>query len=408
MNVFPKVDPARRTLIFASATHVWSDLFFAILVPLLVLMKEDPELDLSFAQVGLIRAVHSGASAVLQVPFGFAAEKAGEFWLLLGGNIWVAASFLGMAAASSYSVLFAWTLISGLGGGTQHPLASGLVSRVYDASRRSTAVGTVNFAGDLGKMAAPAAAWLLAVPFGWRATFRIVGLAGIAFMAISVAGRRLVGADRLLQIQERLAGDGIRGVRMAGYVNLSVVGVMDDAVRAAALTFLPFLMRDRGMSTEQIFGMLFLLLAGGAMGKLVCGWLDERYGSVTLIWGTKGLTAALLLATLVAPTIAMAPLVLVLGVGLNGTSSVLYASVAKFVPPQLRTRFYGIFYTTIQIGSTFSPFAYGVLADWLDLQATVVIMGLATALILPVSLSLRRHLLEPQVEYVPRDEPIRH
>ena len=371
-------------------------------------MKEDPELDLSFAQVGLIRAVHSGASAVLQVPFGFAAERAGEFWLLLGGNIWVAASFLGIAAASSYSLLFTWTLISGLGGGTQHPLASGLVSRVYDARGRSTAVGTVNFAGDLGKMAAPAAAWLLAVPLGWRATFRIVGLAGIAFMAISVVGRRFVGAGRPSHIQHRLSGDGIRGVRMAGYVNLSVVGVMDDAVRAAALTFLPFLMRDRGMSTEQIFGMLFVLLAGGAMGKLVCGWLDERYGSVKLIWGTKGLTAVLLLAAPFVPTIAIAPLVLVLGIGLNGTSSVIYATVAKFVPPQLRARFYGIFYTTIQVGSTLSPFVYGVLADWLDLQTTVVIMGLATGLILPVSLSLRRHLQEPQVEDLSRDEPIRH
>jgi len=408
MNLLTKGNQPRRILFFASATHVWSDLFFAMLVPLLVLMREDPELNMSFAQVGLLRAMHSGASAVLQIPFGLAAERAGEFWLLLGGNIWVAASFLGIAVASSYTLLSTWILFGGLGGGTQHPLASGLVSRVYDDHGRSMAVGTVNFAGDLGKMAAPVVTWLLAVPYGWRTTFRVVGLAGIVFMLISVIARRAVSVGGPVHIQSGLAADDLPRVRMAAYANLSVVGVMDDAVRAAALTFLPFLMRDRGMSTEQIFGMLFLLLAGGAMGKFVCGWLDERYGSVRLIWGTKGLTALLLLVVLVAPTISMAPLMVILGIGLNGTSSVIYATVAKFVPPQLRARFYGIFYTTIQVGSTLSPFLYGVLADWFGIKVTVVFMGLATGLILPVSLSLRRYLMESNRESMSINESVNY
>jgi fucose permease len=58
--------------------HVWSDLFFALLVPLLPFIKED--MGLSFTQVGLLRSVFSGASAILQVPAGLLAESAGEFW----------------------------------------------------------------------------------------------------------------------------------------------------------------------------------------------------------------------------------------------------------------------------------------------------------------------------------------
>ena len=380
-------------MVFASATHAWSDLFFALLVPLLVLIKEDPDLDLSFAQVGLLRTAHAGASAVLQVPFGFAAERVGEFWLLLGGNVWVAVGFLAMAAASSFPMLFSATLFGGLGGGTQHPLASGLVSRAYDEGGRSTAVGTVNFAGDLGKMAAPAVSWALALPLGWRTTLRYVGLAGIAFMVLSVITRRSVSAGR--PVHQRALDDDSDGehVNKSGFINLSVVGFLDDAVRAAAFTFLPFLMRDKGMSTEQIFFMLFLLLVGGAIGKFVVGWLDERYGSVSLIWGTKGVTAALLLAVLASPDLAMGPLLIALGIGLNGTSSVMYASVAKFVPLHLRSRYYGYFYTTIQVGSTLSPVAYGILADLLKIRWTIVIMAIATGIILPVSLSLRKHLV---------------
>ena len=385
---------SRRTLIFASATHVWSDLFFALMVPLLILMKEDPELNLSFTEVGLLRGAHSAASAALQVPFGFLAERIGEFWMLLGGNIWVAASFVILAAASSFPMLLFVTVIGGLGGGTQHPLASSLVSRIYDRRGRSTAVGTLNFAGDPGKMAAPAVALILAIPYGWRITMRVVGMAGVAFMFLSVFARKSVHGGKPSPEQSEALVDKVGAARVAAFIDLSVVGFLDSAARAAALTFLPFLLREKGMGTEQIFVMLILLLAGGAIGKFVCGWLDERYGSVMLIWGTKGLTAVLLLVVYVIPTPVMAPMMVVLGIGLNGTSSVLYATVAKFVPPRLRARFYSFFYTTGEIAGAVSPFVFGFIADALNIRAAIVVLGLVTILILPTSLSLRKHLAQ--------------
>ena len=383
---------ARQTLIFASATHIWSDFFFALLVPLLILIKEDPELNLTYTQVGLLRTVHTGASAALQVPFGFLAERVGEFWLLLGGNVWVAAGLVALAAAHGFQVIFWATLLGGLGGGTQHPLASSLVSRVYEGPRRSTAVGTVNFAGDPGKMAAPALAWLLAIPYGWRTAMRVAGLAGLAFMGLAAVARKGGIGGRPSREGARADTNTGSATNINGFIDLSVVGFVDSWVRAAALTFLPFLMSDKGMSTPQIFGLLILLLAGGAAGKFVCGWLDDRYGSVRLIWGTKGLSAALLLATLASPAVAMAPLMIVLGIGLNGTSSVLYATVAKFVPPRLRGRYYGMYYTAGEGAGALAPVIFGLIADLTNIRTTTAFLAIVTGMILPVSLPLRRHL----------------
>ena len=380
-----------RTLAFASANHVWSDLFFAMMIPLLPLIKEDPELGLSFTEAGLLRTVHSGASAVFQVPFGFLAEQVGEFWLILGGNLWVAGSMFAVGVASTFPWILGATLVGGLGGGTQHPLASSMVSRAYETGARSTAVGAVNFAGDLGKMAAPAIAWLIAIPFGWRATFKTVGISAIGFMLLSAFTRPGI-QTRAVKKSGASDGDGEGPVKVAGFVNLSIVGFLDSAARGAALTFLPFLMRDKGMSTEQIFGLLFLLLAGGAIGKLALGWLDERYGPVALIWLTKGVTVILLVAAIPTPNILLPPLVLALGIGLNGTSSVLYANVASFVPPGRRARLYGSFYTTNEVGSAIAPALYGALADLVNVKATIAVMGGITALILPVSLTLLPHL----------------
>ena len=78
-----------------------------------------------------------------------------------------------------------------------------------------------------------------------------------------------------------------------GFKILSVVGFIDGAIRAAALTFVPFILDDRGMEKTEIFVMLILLLAGGAFGKYICGWFSERHGLISIVWVTKASAAAL-------------------------------------------------------------------------------------------------------------------
>ena len=388
-----KAPRSRRTLIFGSTMHVWSDLFFALLVPLLPFIKED--MGLSFTQVGMLRSVFSGATAILQVPAGFLAESAGEFWMLVLGNMWVSAGLVAMALSQVFLVLLFVSGVGGLGGGTQHPLASSMVSRAYDDRGRATAVGTVNFAGDLGKMLAPLVAGIFAVRFGWRETFMIVGISGFVFMIASLFSRRAVDIGRPAASTtntSETSPDDTSAAKLGGFITLSGVGMLDSAVRTSALVFLPFVMDAKDMGPGQISAMLFLLFGGGAIGKFVCGWLGDRMDTISLIWATKGLTAVFLIASLATPVLLMAPLMVLIGIGLNGTSSVLYATVATLVPPGRRARFYGFFYTTNEVGTVAAPLAYGLVADIFSLNTTMIVMGVATAAILPASLTLRRHL----------------
>ncbi len=380
----------RRTLAFASATHVWSDLFYALLIPLLPIMRDDPALDLSYTEIGLLRTGFGTASVVLQVPAGFLAERWEEFWLLIAGNIWVGAGFLLMAALTSFVPLLAATVLGGLGGGTQHPLATSMVSRAYRDEGHSAAVGTVNFAGDIGKLLAPL---VVVIGLGWRSTMRLVGAAGIVFMALSMLTRRSVGPPRTDDAPVEGGSPSVRDAAAParGLFALGSIGFMDAATRTAALTFVPFVLADRGAGTREVLILLTLLLAGGAAGKYGCGWLDDRYGSMGLVWWTKGVTALLLLAILVTPVVSAPALMLVLGFGLNGTSSVLYAAVARFAPRDRRATTYGYYYTVTE-ASAIAPLIYGRIADMTNLRVTMMVMAAATALILPASLLVRRHL----------------
>jgi len=131
------------------------------------------------------------------------------------------------------------------------------------------------------------------------------------------------------------------------------------------------------------------VFAGGAAGKLVCACIGARIGAIPTVWLTEGLTAALILALL---PLALEPAIVVLaliGIVLNGTSSVLYGSVPELVARQRRARAFSIFYTgTIGAGAT-APVVYGLVADALGISTTLKIAAALVLLTLPLSLAIR-------------------
>src|SRR5438105_1433895 len=92
-----------RVLFIASALHVCNDAFFAVMYPIMPFIAA--ELGLSYSQVGLVKTVFSGSSALLQLPAGLLAERLGEYALLAWGNAWVGAGMLGIAAAGGLPIL---------------------------------------------------------------------------------------------------------------------------------------------------------------------------------------------------------------------------------------------------------------------------------------------------------------
>src|SRR5450432_3436631 len=173
--------PVWRVLLAAAALHACNDAFFYVLYPLLPFIAA--ELGLSYTEVGLVNAAFAGSSGLLQLPAGLLGQRWGEYALLAWGNGWVAVGLGAMAAATSFPLLLGMAVLAGLGGNLQHPLAASLVARAYAGRRRGLAIGTLNFAGDLGKLAAPGLVTVVAPGFGWRAALVSLGLFGVVFSA---------------------------------------------------------------------------------------------------------------------------------------------------------------------------------------------------------------------------------
>ena len=384
---------ARAVLGTACGTHFVHDGFSDILYVLFPVWAR--EFGLSFAQVGLLRTLYSGGMAAFQIPAGLLAERWGEARLLAAGTAATALGFVAAGFAGGYAALLGCLLAAGLGSGVQHPLSSSLVSKAYEDGRRRVALGTYNFSGDLGKVVVPAAV-AFAVPWlGWRGaveSFAAVGMATAGLVLLALTSLEVGYAPLAEDRAERRPGSdwGIRDVR--GFQALSVIHVIDNSTRTGFLTFLPFLLIAKGSSVQAVGFALMLVFAGGAAGKFACGVLAERLGVIRTVIITEAATGAgilLLLGLSLGPSLALLP---VLGIALNGTSSVLYGTVADLVTSDRRGRSYAVFYTVGIGASALSPSVYGVVSDWGGVPLALAIVGSLVFLTLPLTLLLRRPL----------------
>jgi MFS family permease len=396
------IPAARAVLLTAALTHVLHDGFSDALYVLLPLWAA--EFRLTLTQVGVLKAVYTGGMAVSQVPAGLLAERWGERRLLAAGTAVAALGYVAVAtSASGMLPLVGLLLVSGLGSGVQHPLSSSLVAHAYETGPRRAALGTYNFAGDIGKIAVPAAVALVAGLVGWRvagAAYGLLGLAGAVVIAAVLGWLKAGGAD--VQAEKLTLAGGGWGIRDArGFQALSAVGMIDTATRTALLTFLPFLLLERGLTVAGVGIALAVLFAGGAAGKFVCGLVAERVGIVRTVVLTE-LATALGIAAVALGSLSVALAVLLpLGIALNGTSSALYATVADLVLPERRARAYGLYYTLVVAASAAAPLVYGALGDALGVMATLLVTSAVVLLTLPLCFVLRLALAQPEGARIP-------
>jgi MFS transporter, FSR family, fosmidomycin resistance protein len=174
-----------------------------------------------------------------------------------------------------------------------------------------------------------------------------------------------------------------------GFGLLLTIGALDTATRMGYLLFLPFLLHTRGGSEAVVGFGLALLFIGGALGKAACGWLGQHLGVVWSVIATEVATALLIAATLFLPLAPMLVVLPLLGIVLNGTSSVLYGTVPDLAPNGNIGRGFALFYTGVLGAGGLAPIAYGAIADYSSRTVGILAAAVTAAVIVPLVLALR-------------------
>jgi len=374
----------RRAAAIAGGAHALHDGYTDLIYIMLPLWQA--EFALSYAALGLLRSMFVGAMAGLQIPAGLLAERFGAAAVLAAGTALAGLGYCIAGLSTGFAMLLGALVIGGAGASTQHPIASALVARAFAGPRSLRALGTYNFSGDLGKMTVPAVLSLMLLALPWRPALAILG--GVGFLLAIVIFVFAPRYGRAATADEQDANTG-KPQPSSAFAMLLAIGILDSATRMGFLLFLPFVLTAKGASLQNVGLAMTLVFTGGAAGKLACTFIGARIGAIATVWLTEGLTALGIVALLPLPLPAAMTLLPLIGVALNGTSSVLYGSVPDLVAADRRTRALSIFYTgTIGSGAT-APVLFGRIGDALGVQPALLLVAAAALATLPLAALLR-------------------
>src|SRR5271154_4304719 len=232
--------PERRTMAVACGAHVLHDGYTDLLYVLLPLWQA--EFDLGYAEIGLLRALYTGAMAGFQVPAGALAERIGGPLLLGIGTALAGVGYLLAGASTGFALLVVALIVGGAGTSVHHPIAANLGEQAFPGQRSRAAIATYNFSGDLGKMAFPAMTAGLVTLMPWRGATTVIGLIGLAAAAAILAVRGLPGRSGNTASRGARVETGAAVPSGRGFPLLLAIAVIDRATRVGVLTFLPVLL----------------------------------------------------------------------------------------------------------------------------------------------------------------------
>ncbi len=362
-----------------------------ILYPLLI-----GRFRLSLATVGLVSLAYGGMAAISQPLFGLLADRFGTRFtgLALG---WTAITFSVVGFVSSFPLLVALALASGLGSGAFHPLGALDVRALLPAWRRSLGMSVYVTAGTVGVAAGPLIGILL---------FGAYGLHGTGFLVLP----GLVTGGYLLWRMRTKAAVATAAVRQAGQaaqVPMFALAVVIAVMMSRSWTvnvfqaFTPTWYEQLGYGPEFYGPLATTLVLASAVGTVGCGSLADRFGRRSVILATLVLSvpaillfalypgpwafaSAILIGFLAAST---APLMLLLAQQLMASRAGLASGLVM-----------GLGFITGAIGVPIN----GAIADAIGLQKSLlshVILVIATigiAWFLPREEEVERYAVKPE------------
>jgi len=381
------------TLATCCGIHALQDGFGAMLYVLLPVLAE--AFGLSYAQVGLIRAAKSSAMMVFELPSGIIAERSGERLLLVFGLICAGGAYLTLNSAGSFEVITLILFVTGLGGAFQHSLASAIITSTYKDGGRRTALGVYNSSGDVGKLAF-SGLFTLAIGLGiaWQHVTSLFGVLGLVLAVIVFLLFQHLGVGDRPTVSTSASKPGSKlgwGIRnRAAFSALAVIVFVDIAVQSGFLTFLAFLMAEKQVPTSLAVFSVVLTLAGGIFGKFGCGYLAERMGVRVSLILVQCLTAAGIVAVLIAPPLIAYFLLPILGLVLQGSSTITYGTVADLFYGARQSRGFAAIYTISSGATVIGPVIFGLISDGFGLTPAMLTMAVVVLLPLPLCVLLNQ------------------
>jgi len=311
-----------------SLAHMLNDLYSNYLpqmLPFLVVLYDG----FTATRAAIIVSAFSITSSFTQPLFGYFMDRQGKRWLAYIGTLWMGTMLSLTGLVHNYLLLVVLAALAGLGTAVFHPQASAMVN-VLSMDRKAVILSVFVAFGNFGFALGP----LLLVPlfqtYGLKATVvTIIPGIIVALLLFFFSPRDQVSA----QIPPTL-GIVFKTLKASAKELTAIVGVI--AVRSLAytglLTILPLYFKYKSLSNIQASHLVTIMLAAGAIGGIIGGFVSDYFGRKQLIIGSLMLSTPLFFAFLLTDGIISTVFLALAGAALLSSFSVTVVAAQEAIP----------------------------------------------------------------------------
>jgi MFS family permease len=317
-------------------------------------------------------------------------DRLGPRRLMLGGILMAGGALIGLSYVTSLRTFYLFYGFNALGYVCGGPLPNQvLLSRWFDRAR-GRAMGVAYLGIGLGGAIVPLLAYGLTQSLGWRGALRVLGalMILIAFPAAYFVREPATQASRAAQTPSTL-----RPVVSSPAFYLLIIGSMASigAVGGTMQNLALFLRLDRQFTQGSIDLILSLILAGSIVGRLVMGWLADRWPKKRVMLLIYVMVAAAIPPLFYAPTPgSLALCAFIFGVGLGGDYMIIPLMAADLYGLAVMGRVMGIVLTADSVSEALVPMLVAALRDHMGsytsgflVLVTLAAIGAAAVSLLP-------------------------
>jgi MFS family permease len=317
--------------------------------------------------------------------FGFLAgvivDRFGPRRLMLAGITMAGLALVGLGGTTTLAAFYFFYLFNALGYVCGGPLPNQvLLSRLFDAGR-GKAMGFAYLGIGIGGMLVPLLAHVLIEQFGWRMALRLLGVLIIvlAFPAAffvrepppggSGAGPGGPEPVSIVPVLKRPA------FYLLALGSMASIGAIGGTIQNMKL----YLALDKEMAQGLVAQVLSLVLAGSIVGRILMGWLADRWPRKRVMLLVYLIVAGSIPLLAVAPTLAgLKAAGFLFGVGLGGDYMIIPLMAADLFGLKVMGRLMGIVLTADGVAEALVPMAVATIRD----QTGSYTMGFALLVVL--------------------------
>lgn len=245
------------------------------------------ELSLTESQFGWILAAFSFSYGIFEIPMGIWGDRLGEKGVLtkivLGWSLFTSLTGLAFGFYSLFIVRF----LFGIGEAGAYPNASIAVRKWYEPLERGRAQAIVWMSSRIGGAITPLLVVPLQMNFGWRNTFSVLGVIGLAWVLVWVLFYK--SPDSQETITKKHSGSLSTVIKTRNFWLLMIMYYCYASGVFFFISWLPkYLHQGRGIPEGELTFLASLPFLLGAVGCLFGGTLsDILVKKIGLIWGRR-------------------------------------------------------------------------------------------------------------------------